>query len=209
MSMNYERIHAALMIVFCTERIMKVWRDVRFVKWIGIRKNKNKFPAKVLWYFLVILRFKRMFRNSELRRVWCGIQTSEFLKICFVWAVAVIRGDEGWDSYMLKLLTCLSEDFDLGKELVLDTSGGVFFPGNSFSLAIYLCFLFVQPLLQVVQYLKQSPLCKQSGLMLVGSSVESGCQRRGLHVDLLKNYVRIWGMEDPCLHRRSSCPLRQ
>ena len=29
---KYESIHVCLMIVFCTERIMKVWRDVRFVK---------------------------------------------------------------------------------------------------------------------------------------------------------------------------------
>ena len=34
--------------------------------WSGsVQKNKNKIPAKVLWYFLVIPKFKHMFRNSK------------------------------------------------------------------------------------------------------------------------------------------------
>ena len=53
-----------LIIIFCTERITKIWRVVRFVMWIG-NKNKNKISCKILWYFLVIPRSKHMSRNAE------------------------------------------------------------------------------------------------------------------------------------------------
>ena len=43
MGMNYERYMLTLIIVFCIERVMKVWRDVQFMKWIGTRKIRIKF----------------------------------------------------------------------------------------------------------------------------------------------------------------------
>jgi len=65
MRMIYERIYA------CPKDCILYRKDYEGLKRCLIcevdwyKKNKNKIPAKVLWYIPIISRFKHMFRNLE------------------------------------------------------------------------------------------------------------------------------------------------
>ena len=65
MDMNYERIHA------CPNDCILYRKDYEGLERCSVyevdryKKNKKKIPAKVLWYFPIIPRFKHAFRNSE------------------------------------------------------------------------------------------------------------------------------------------------
>ena len=54
--------HKAYSVIFYNEKIMKVWTVCDADQY---KKNKNKISFKILWYFSVILKFKRIFKNAK------------------------------------------------------------------------------------------------------------------------------------------------
>jgi len=89
---NYEMIHA------CPNDCILYIKDYEDLERCPVcevdryKTNKNKIPAKVLWYFLVMPRFKCMFRNSEHAKSLMWHSDERISIICFVIRVILRNG---------------------------------------------------------------------------------------------------------------------
>jgi len=69
MGMNYERIHTCPNDCILYKKNYEGLERYPIYEVDRCKKNKNKIPAKVLWYFSVIPRFNACLRTQNMRRV--------------------------------------------------------------------------------------------------------------------------------------------
>lgn len=64
LGLEYEKYMHVLLIAFCIEKNTRICLLVPLVvsKWKSTKKSKG-IPAKIVWYFPPILRFKRIFQS--------------------------------------------------------------------------------------------------------------------------------------------------